>query len=74
MQHLEAFVVHILRSESFDVFLDEFEVRLVGLDGIAQVILVDRFLVVSQERTNCLNTGSTLKILRSKQFIQMLFQ
>jgi len=74
MQNLEALMVHILGSESLNVLFNEFEVSLIRLNGIAQIVLVDRFLVISQERTNCLDARSTLKILRSKKLIQVLFQ
>jgi len=34
MQHLEALVIHILLSESLDVFFDKPEICLVRFDGI----------------------------------------
>ena len=49
MKDLEAFVVHVLGSESFDILLDELEAGLVGFDWVGQVILNNCFLVVSQE-------------------------
>lgn len=49
MKDLEALVVHVLGSESFDILLDELEAGLVGLDWVGQVILNNCFLVVSQE-------------------------
>ena len=55
MKDLEALVVHVLESESLNVLFNEFEVSLIRLNGIAQIVLVDRFFVISQERTNCFN-------------------
>lgn len=49
MKDLEALVVHVLGSESFDIFLDELETGLIGLDWVGQVILKNCLLVVSQE-------------------------
>ena len=49
MKHLETLVVHLLFSESLNVFLDEYEISLVSLNWIAQVILINLFLMVSQE-------------------------
>jgi hypothetical protein len=47
MEHLEALVVHLLLSESLNVFLDELEISLVSLDWVAQVILINLFLMIS---------------------------
>lgn len=66
MEHLEALVVHVLRSKSFNILLNEFKVSLVRFDGIAQIIFVNRLLVVPEERANGLDARSTLQILRCK--------
>ena len=55
MEDLEAFVVHVLRSEPFNVLLDELKVGLIGLDWIGQVIFNDCFLLVSKEGSNGLD-------------------
>lgn len=49
MKYLEALVVHLLLSESLNIFLDEYKISLVSLDWVAQVILINLFLMVSQE-------------------------
>lgn len=66
MEHLEALVVHVLRSKSFNILLNEFKVSLVRFDGIAQIIFVNRLLVVPEERANGLDARSALQILRCK--------
>ena len=66
MKNLEALVVHVLVSESLDVLLDECEISLIGLDGVAQVIFVNGLPVVSKEGSNGLDAGGTLKILGSQ--------
>ena len=53
VQHLEALVVHVLSAESLNVLLDEFEVSLVSLNGVAKVVLSDRLVVVAQEGADC---------------------
>jgi len=49
VENLEALVIHVLVSESLDVLLDEGEISLVGLDGVAQVILINSLSMVSKE-------------------------
>lgn len=74
MKNLEALVIHILLSESFDILLDELKVSLVGLDGVAQVVLVDRLLVVTQEATDSLDARGRLEVLRCEQLVQLLLE
>jgi hypothetical protein len=66
MEHLEALMVHVLLSESLDVLLDEDKVGLVSFDRVAQVIFIDRLLVVSQEGSNGLDARGGLQILGSE--------
>ena len=74
VQDLETLVVHVLGSESLDVFLDELEVGLVRLDRIAQIILVNGLLVVTKERANGLDARCALQVLRCEQLIKVLFK
>lgn len=74
MKNLEALVVHLLLSESFDIFSDEGEISLVGLDWVAQVILVDLFLVVSEERADGLDAGRALQVLGGKELVEVLLE
>jgi len=55
MECLEALMLQLLLSISFDIALEELERGLVGLDWVAQVISVDLLLSISQERANCLH-------------------
>jgi len=48
MQDLEALVPNLLFSVSLDIILEELVCGLVSLDWVAQVILIDGF-VLSQE-------------------------
>lgn len=63
VQNLEALMVHILGSESLNILLDELKVSLVGLDGIAQIILINSFFVVSEEGANGLDARCALQVL-----------
>jgi len=47
MQYLEAFVLDILLSVSLNVLPEELKGTLIGLDWIAEVILVHNLLVVT---------------------------
>lgn len=58
MEDLETLVIHVLISESLNILLDEFIISLVGLDWVAQVILVDCLLVVTEEATDGLDARS----------------
>jgi len=49
MENLEAFMVHVLLSKSLNIFLDEDEISLICLDWIAEIVLINSLLVVSQE-------------------------
>ena len=74
MEYLEAFVVHVLVSESFNIFLDEFIVCLISLDWVAQVILVNGFLVVAQEAAYGFDARSRLQVLGSEELVQLLLK
>lgn len=63
MKNLKAFMIHVLSSESFNVFLNEFKVSLVSLDWIWQVILNNCLLLISKEWSNSFDAWCTLKIL-----------
>jgi len=71
MENLEALVVHVLGSESLNVFLNEFEIGLIGLDWVGEIILNNVLLLVSEEWTNGLNAWGTLKVLRSQELVKM---
>jgi len=73
VEDLEALVVHLLTPESEDVFLDKLEVSLVSLDGVAQVVLKNLFLVVPKVRSDGSDARGTLKILGVEQFLNILF-
>jgi len=55
MKNLEALMVHVLISESLNIFLDELKISLIGFNWIAQVIFINLLSLVSQEGTNSLN-------------------
>lgn len=55
VEHGEALVLYALATVLLDVLLKELEVGLVGVDGVTQVISIDRFLLVADERANRLN-------------------
>jgi len=74
MKNLETLVIHVLLSESKDIVFQKFEVGLISLAGIAQVVLGDFLGSVSQEGTNGLDAGGTLKILRAKKLVKMLLR
>jgi hypothetical protein len=74
MEYLEALVVHLLASESLNVFSDEFKISLVGFNGIAQVVFNDLFLIVSKVGTYSSNAGSALQILSVEQFINVFLE
>jgi len=71
---LEALMVHLLIPKPGDIVLYEIEVSLVSLDGVAQVILIDLLLVVTEEGTDRFYARSTLEILACKQLIEMLLE
>ena len=74
VKNLEAFVIHILLSESLDILLDELKISLVGFDWVAEIILIDGLLMVSQEGADSFDARGTLKILRAKKFIKVLLE
>jgi hypothetical protein len=73
MENLEALVLDLLISVSLDVSFQGLEGGLVGLDWVAQIVFSDRFLVVSQEATNCLDAGCRLEILAIYKLVQLFF-
>jgi hypothetical protein len=63
VEHAEALVLDALGAVFDDVLLEELEVGLVGGDGVGQVVLVELFLGVADERANSLNAGRRLEVL-----------
>jgi len=74
VEDLEALVLDALLSVSLDVVSNEGKRGLVGLYWVAEVIFIDSFLVVPEEPTDCLNTGSRLEVLRVDQFFEHLLK
>jgi len=64
VKHGEALVLDALGAVLQDVALDEVEIGLVGRDGVGEVVLVDILFGVTDERSNGLNAGRTLEVLR----------
>jgi len=54
MEDLEALVLDLLLSVSFNITSEEVESGLVGLDGVAEVVLGD-WLALPQEGADCLD-------------------
>ena len=73
MQNLEALVRNVLNSISFDIFFQELELGLIGLDRVGQIISVDFLGLLSQERSDSFDTGRALHILGIDQFVEILF-
>jgi len=69
MKNLEAVAGNVLIPVAFDIVLEELIGCLVCLDWVAQVIIIDLFLVVSQEASNCFDARCTLKILAVEHFL-----
>ena len=55
VQHGEALVLDALLAVLLDVLLEELEVRLVGVDRVAEIVSVDGLLLVTNERANGLD-------------------
>ena len=70
VKDLEAFVLDVLFSVSFDIIPEELESGLVGLDWVGKIVLGDVLLVVSQEAADCLDAGGTLEVLGVDQFVK----
>jgi len=58
VQHGEALVLNFLRAVLLDVLLEELELGFVGVDGVAEVIVIDLLLVVTDERSDGLDAGA----------------
>ena len=63
VENLEALVLDSLLSISFDIVFEMLESCLVSLDWVAEIILIDSLLVVSQEPSNCLDARCRLEVL-----------
>jgi len=74
MEHLEALVLDVLSPVSFNVLTQEFECGLIGLDWVAQIVIVDHFLMVTQKGPNGLNARSALQVLTVYQLFQILLE
>lgn len=73
MQNLEALMLNFLDSVTLNVFLQEGESRLVGLDGVVQVVLGDG-LVLPQEGSNSFDATSRLQVLRVYHLVDVLIK
>ena len=65
-------MLHLLLSEPHDVFLDEQEVGLVGLDGVPQIVLLDWLFRVSQVRRQNPDAGRRLQVLGVIDLVEKL--
>ena len=63
VQHGEALMLYALSTVLLDVFLEELKVGLIGVDGVAKIILIDGFLLVTDEGTDGLDAGARLQVL-----------
>lgn len=63
MEDLEALVLDSLVTEPGDVFSDEFEVTLIDVHGVGEVILFDVLLRVADELANSLDARRGLVVL-----------
>jgi hypothetical protein len=63
MQNLETLMFDILFSVSLNIILQEIKSSLISKNWIVQIIVINWFFVISQERTNCFDARCTLKIL-----------
>ena len=55
VEHGEALVLDALLAVLLDILLEELEVSLVGVDWVAEIVSVDRLLLVTNERANGLD-------------------
>lgn len=67
-------MIHVLFSESLDIFFNKKEISLVSFNWVAEIIFVDIFLVISQEWTDCLDARCWLQILWSQKLIKVLLE
>lgn len=63
VEHGEALVLDALLAVLLDIFLEELEVSLIGVDRVAKIISIDRLLLVANERANGLDARAGLQIL-----------
>ena len=66
-----ALFLDLLLSVSFNITSEEVESGLVGLDGVAEVVLGD-WLALPQEGADCLDARGALKILSINQLLDVL--
>ena len=55
VQHGEALVLYALSAVLLDVLLQELELCLVSVHGVTKIVLIDGFLLVTDERSDRLN-------------------
>ena len=72
MKGLEALVLELLLSIPVDVGPEEGIGSLVSLDWVAQIVLVDVLLLVSQEGADGLHAGGGLQVLSVDQLLECL--
>jgi hypothetical protein len=63
MQNLEAVAGNVLRSILLDIVFEELDCGLVSLEWVAQVVIIDLLVCVSQERANSLDARGALQVL-----------
>lgn len=73
MQNLETFVRHVLLAIPLDIFLDEFKIGLVSLDGVTQVVFLDGFFNIPHIGAQNADARSGLQILPGVDFLKLLF-
>lgn len=56
VQDREAFMLNSLSAVLFNIFSHKFEASLVSGDGVAQIIIIDLFVGVTDKRTDSLDT------------------
>jgi hypothetical protein len=72
VEDLEALVLDSLIAESADVFSDEFEVALVDVHRVGEVILLNILLRIADELANSLDARGALVVLELDVVIQDL--
>ena len=63
MEHTETLVLDALSAVLKDVLLDEGEVSLIGSDWVGKIVFVELLFWVTDEGSDCTNTGRTLQVL-----------
>lgn len=71
VQHGEALVLDALLTVLLDVLLDELEVRLIGVHGVAQVVVVDLLARVADKGANRLDARARLQVLRLDREVEV---